>query len=161
MLSFTRSEILMGSKHGLHLCACSLITTCRWSLRCNWGDHSLVKLNSLFTVQWTMCMSCFQGSQLFVVASLQKMMEWSSLHLGVTITLIHVCCWALKFVRVLWYVCGCLFWPNVVLGLIQLYWASWVCVGLCSLVEHQFAHICSPIISPVAFIHALYTFSCR
>jgi len=32
----------MGSKYGLHLCACSLITTCKWSLMCNWGDHSLV-----------------------------------------------------------------------------------------------------------------------
>jgi len=33
---------IMGSKYGLHLWACSLITTCRWSLMCNWGDHSLV-----------------------------------------------------------------------------------------------------------------------
>ena len=32
MLSFLRSEILMGSKYGLHLCAHSLITTCRWPL---------------------------------------------------------------------------------------------------------------------------------
>ena len=49
MLSIFRSEILlMGSKYGLHLCACSLITTCRWSLRCNWGEHSLVKLTLLF-----------------------------------------------------------------------------------------------------------------
>jgi len=41
-------EILMGSKHGLHLCARSLITTCRWPLMCNWDDHSLVKLTLLF-----------------------------------------------------------------------------------------------------------------
>ena len=110
-------EIWVGSKYGLHLCARSLITTCRWPLRCNWGDHSLVKLNSLFKVQRTMCMSCFQDSQLFVVASHCKEW-WSDLHsiyyyyyyyLGVAITLIHVCCWASKFVRVLWFVCGCLF----------------------------------------------------
>ena len=30
-------------------------------------------------------------------------------------------CVLLSFVKVLWYVCGCLFWSNLVLGLIQLY----------------------------------------
>jgi len=37
-----------GSKYGLHLWAHSLITTCRWPLGCNRGDHSLVKLTFSF-----------------------------------------------------------------------------------------------------------------
>jgi len=30
-------------------------------------------------------------------------------------------CVLLSFVRVFWYVCGCPFWPNVVVSLIHLY----------------------------------------
>jgi len=51
MLSFLKSEILMGFKYGLHLCTHSLIITCtaRWPLRCNWGDHRLIELTLLFS----------------------------------------------------------------------------------------------------------------
>ena len=38
-------EIWVGSKYGLH----------RWPLRCNWGDHSLVKLTLLFLQCATSC----------------------------------------------------------------------------------------------------------
>ena len=40
-------EIWVGSNYGLHLCAHSLITTSRWPLICNWGDHILDKLTLL------------------------------------------------------------------------------------------------------------------
>jgi len=32
---------------------------------------------------------------------------------------------------------GCLIWPNVVLGLIQLYWASWACVYVCWAIQYR------------------------
>ena len=42
-----RSEILMGSKYGLHLCAHSLITTFRWPLRAT--EVITIKLTLLFS----------------------------------------------------------------------------------------------------------------
>jgi len=46
--TFFLFEIWVGSRYGLHLCAHSVITTIRWPVRCNWADHSLVKLILLF-----------------------------------------------------------------------------------------------------------------
>jgi len=150
MLSFMRSEILMGSKHGLHLCTRSLITTCRWPLRCNWGDHSLVKLNSLLTVQRTMCMSCFQDSQLFAVASHHKNTYdgviftpfRSNDHSDTCVQLSFKICGG-SLVRVwLPFLAKCSF-----ICLIQLYWASWVCVYVCLDVLLRWASIYSSLLT--------------
>jgi len=62
MLSFLTSEILMGSKYGLHLCARFLITTCKWPLRCNWGNNRLVKLFLLFSQCYMQIFGPGQGS---------------------------------------------------------------------------------------------------
>jgi len=68
-----------------------------------------------------MCMSRFQDLQLFAVASHCKINGViftpfrSNDHSDACVLL------SFKICEVFWYVCGCLFWPNVVLGLIQLY----------------------------------------
>ena len=56
-------------------CVHSLTTTCRWPLRCNWGDHSLGKLTLLFSQCTMLYLPWIIWRQLFLTPFLHSSME--------------------------------------------------------------------------------------
>ena len=64
-----------------------------------------------------------------------------------------------------WYVCGYPFWPNVVVSLIQLYWASWVCacvLGCAPKFSINLFISAHPLFLPwYSFMCGIHSFTCR